>query len=178
MLVGLLSDSHGRAEITRAAVDLLRSRGAVQLIHCGDVGDYGRDARPVIDALACGPACPAAFVWGNNDDPGEPGVSDYAASLGVTCLGESGVVEAGGLRLGVAHGDRPALLRRLVAGGVDALCVGHSHEPLDGRTRDGRTRLVNPGALYRASVKSVALLDTADFDVEGGGVTFVEVPAT
>ena len=170
MLVGLLSDSHGRAAITRAAVDLLRSRGAAHLIHCGDVGDYGHAPEPVIDALACGPDCPAAFVWGNNDDP-DPAVAAYAAALGVSCLGDAGTLDLGGRRFGVTHGDRPALVRRLLSGGLDYLCVGHSHVADDRRSPGGTTRVLNPGALFRASAKTVALLDT-----DADRVEFIGIP--
>jgi predicted phosphodiesterase len=37
--------------------------------------------------------------------------------------------------------------------------VGHSHVPSE--QRSGRVRIINPGALYRAATKTVALLDLA-----------------
>ena len=41
--------------------------------------------------------------------------------------------------------------------GVRYLCHGHTHARADGR--QGPTRVINPGALFRATVYSVAVLD-------------------
>src|SRR5690348_8579677 len=61
VLLGILSDTHGRRDASKAGIELLRARGAKYLIHCGDVG--GED---ILDLLA-GDDPPSAFVWGNND---------------------------------------------------------------------------------------------------------------
>ena len=45
-IIGLISDSHGDAPITRRAAELLARRGADLLLHLGDVGNEA-----VIDAL-------------------------------------------------------------------------------------------------------------------------------
>ena len=60
-LIGLLSDSHGRAPTTQRGVDLLLDGGAELLLHLGDVGTV-----EVIDALCTpGPAptsrCPLSW---------------------------------------------------------------------------------------------------------------------
>ncbi len=161
MIVGLLSDTHGRADAAAAAVRLLLGRGAEQLIHCGDVGD-GPRGRAVLDALAGN--VPALFVFGNNDyDDRE--LARYAADRGVACGHHYGQIELGGKRAIVTHGDDPKLLRKAAADPRAAyLFVGHTHVPLD--RSDGRLRTVNPGALYRAAVKTVAVLDTAADAVE------------
>ena len=59
MRIGILSDSHGRADNTALAVKSLRDRGAELLLHLGDLG-----SRDVIDELAGGPA---RIVFGNCD---------------------------------------------------------------------------------------------------------------
>ena len=43
-------------------------------------------------------------------------------------------------------------------GQYDYLLLGHTHVARDWRL--GRLRIINPGALYRASKKTVATLDT------------------
>jgi len=46
---------------------------------------------------------------------------------------------------------------------IDYLFLGHTHETL--HQHEGKVYVINPGALYRASVKSVAVLDTETDEV-------------
>ncbi|CAN5599484.1 metallophosphoesterase [soil metagenome] len=152
MLIGILSDSHGRFKAAKAAVDLLRSRGAEYLIHCGDVGEEN-----IIDLLA-GNAPPAALVWGNNDYDRDR-LAAYSKTMGVICLDTFGRLELGGKRVAVTHGDHLNLVREVTDGqSADYLLVGHTHVMVDRRVNG--VRMINPGALYRSPVKSVALLQT------------------
>ena len=154
MIVGLLSDTHGRADAAAVAVRLLLDHGAEQLVHCGDVGD-GAGGRAVLDVMA---GHRATFVFGNNDFDADD-LARYAADLGIVCGHDRAELELGGRLAVVTHGDDGRLVRQvLVDQAVDYLFVGHSHERLD--RRHGRVRTINPGALYRAAVKSVAMLDT------------------
>jgi len=161
MKIGILSDTHGRREIAIRAANSLREQGAEYLIHCGDV--CGAD---VLDALAGGPA---AFVFGNNDFDG-PELRRYAESIDVTCLGTFGVLELGGKRIAVTHGDDHPLVGRLTRAEppYDYLFTGHTHVRHDRRV--GPTRWINPGALYRAARKSVALLDLANDELSSFAV--------
>jgi putative phosphoesterase len=149
MIVGILSDTHGRTDATKAGVRLLVEKGAEFLIHCGDVGSDG-----VLDQLT---GIPSAFVFGNVDfDRRE--LAKYAELLGIRCLGSLGELELGGKRFAVTHGDDSMLVRRVLdAQQHDYLLVGHTHVRKDSRAR--RTRIINPGALYRAATKTVAVLD-------------------
>jgi hypothetical protein len=153
MLIGILSDTHGRHDSAAAGIKLLREAGAEFLIHCGDVG-----GRPILDLLADGGEKPTvAFVWGNTDcDQDE--LTSYATHLGIQCLGQYGTLSLGGKRVAVAHGHDPAVLRRVLnVEHPDYLLTGHTHAAHD--CREGETRCINPGALFRAAVKTVALLD-------------------
>lgn len=163
MLIGILADSHGRFKATKAAVDLLRTRGAEFLIHCGDVGEEN-----IIDLLAGG-APPAAFVWGNNDYDRDR-LKAYAQSVGVICLDTFGRLELGGKRVAVTHGDHMNLVRQVTdERSADYLLVGHTHVMVD-RNVNG-VRMINPGALHRSAVKSVALLQTDADQLEFLNVT-------
>ena len=61
MILGILSDTHGRAELTASALATLRSAGAQFFIHCGDLG-----GESVLDQLA---EVQARFVWATRTNP-------------------------------------------------------------------------------------------------------------
>lgn len=152
MLIGILSDTHGRTDMAHRAIALLLENGSEFLIHCGDVGD---------DVLELLPTGKSAFVFGNNDY-GVTEMRRQAAELNIQCLGHGGAIELGGKKIGVAHGDQARILNGLIEGGVDYLLTGHTH--VDHDRQAGNTRLINPGALHRAKRKTVALLEL-DTDV-------------
>lgn len=155
MLIGILSDSHGRTDATRDALQLLGDRGAGHYLHCGDVGGVR-----VLDLFA---GLSASIVWGNNDWDRRD-LARYAAGLGLRCGDLIDDLAWDGLRVAVAHGDDPRLLRPLLLRREHhILCLGHTHVPCD--HRDGPLRIVNPGALHRANPRTVALLDSADGQV-------------
>lgn len=151
MLIGILSDTHDRIEATLAGMKLLQDGGAEFYIHCGDVG-----GEQIIDQLA---GMKSALVWGNNDwDRRE--LTRYAEALGIQAFQSCGELELGGKFFAVTHGDDARLVRQIVEQQKhDYLLLGHSHVRTDQRV--GKIRIINPGALHRASQKSVALLDTA-----------------
>jgi putative phosphoesterase len=161
VIVGILSDTHGHVKRTVRAVQILLDRGAEQLVHCGDVG-----GTEVLDCLA---GHPATFVFGNNDlDRAE--LERYARDIGITCGGIEGRLNFGAKRGIVTHGDDPGIVRKtLKAQAVDYLFLGHTHERLD--HREGRVRVINPGALHRVDERTVAVLDTVADKLE-----FVVVP--
>jgi len=149
MLVGILSDSHGRSLLVRKALALFDSLGASYVIHCGDVG-----GEPVFDELV-GRAC--TFVWGNCDVP-TAGLLEYLNSVGLPLPSATpAILSLDGARLAVLHGHEPQFARATSDLHVDYLLHGHTHVRRDERV--GGMRVINPGALHRASPKTVATLD-------------------
>lgn len=150
MLIGILSDSHGRHLMVRRAVALFDRLGVQHLIHCGDVGRTS-----VFDELV---GRPLAFVWGNTDEPSGKLLA-YLDTVGLSPPEDIPLrLELDGKRFAVFHGHERAFdyAERL---DVDYVLHGHSHERRDERI--GRVRFINPGALHRARVPTVATLDTA-----------------
>lgn len=164
MIVGILSDTHGRHDRARKALGLLRAKGATTIIHCGDIG-----GEEVLDELATAAAelSSAApnpqhrgtgvwFVWGNCDHVDE-GIRDYVRSIGLTPpLAVPLLLPVAEKSIAVFHGHEREL-ERFDSSKVDYLLHGHSHERRD--ERFGNLRVINPGALQRAHEHTVATLD-------------------
>lgn len=148
MLIGVLSDSHGRAERTGRAVQLLRQRGAELLLHLGDI-----ETEAVLEELA---GHTARIVFGNCDWPVEP-LTSHARRLGIEVDHPVGRLETGGKTVVFTHGHEERHLKAAIEQGATYLLRGHSHTMTDEQI--GSTRMLNPGALHRASRYTVLLLD-------------------
>lgn len=144
--VGILSDSHGQVERTRRAVQALQAAGASTFIHCGDV-----EIEQVLDVLA---GLPAHVTFGNCDAAGPLG--RYAAMIGLHAAHPLGEVSIDGRRIAFTHGDNGRAVSQALQDRPDYLLHGHTHERRD-ETIHG-VRVINPGALHRASPCTVALL--------------------
>jgi len=153
--IGILSDSHGRNEMTRAAVALLRQRGVDVLLHLGDLG-----SEAVIDELV---GFNARIVFGNCDWD-EQSLARYAEIMGIQVDHPLGILEVAGKRIAFTHGHLPQLMRQAMGDGVDYLLHGHTHEVRDERVE--QTRIINPGALFRAARYTAAILDPVHDTVE------------
>jgi uncharacterized protein len=148
-LVGIVSDTHDNVDAVEEAVRVLRSRGVEDLIHCGDV--------VMASTLELFRGFRLRVCLGNNDSAGE--ISAAAERIG-GAYAERLDVKIGGKRFFVAHGDREGPLDKAArSGDFDYVLYGHSHRWDD--RRFGKTRVINPGALYRAPVYTFALLDLA-----------------
>jgi len=156
--IGLLSDSHGRASTSQQAVDVLLEKGATCLIHLGDIGTV-----EVIDALIT-PApdseepVESHLVFGNTDwDMAD--LARYAEDMGIQVdhpLGRISLPDGG--VLAYCHGHEEEPMEAALRDGVRYLCHGHTHRASD--TQKGATRVLNPGALFRANQYTCAILDT------------------
>jgi len=160
MRIGIISDTHNCLARTESAVGLLRAEGAEVLIHCGDM--TGPDVVAVCGVL------PSYFVLGNNDD-NVPALRQAIENIGGVFLGWGGEVKLAGKRIAVVHGHMHQDVRRLLLARPDYLLSGHSHIAAD--QREGPTRRINPGALYRAAEFTVAVLD-----LEADVLRFLTVP--
>ena len=146
MRIGLVSDSHDHAPYCRSAVDFLADEGLDLVLHLGDVTtrETLRAFEPVVDVTLRG-----------NNDVALAGLSDAWEHV------------ADGVRIGATHGHLRHEMTRLL-GSCDVVAHGHSH--LRRVERVGRCLVVNPGALQRATTKSLAVLE-----LPSQRVTFYEV---
>ena len=163
MLIGLISDTHDNVWAMRELGRRMRERGVEMVIHAGDwVSAYSlvRMRRAVGDGVRI------VGVLGNNE-----GEILYfmrrAQEAGVEILGEAGLVEVDGLRIGVYHGTSEILLEAMIRSGMfDVVVYGHTHR-LDIRRVNG-TLVVNPGEACGCMTerRTAAILDTKTLNVE------------
>jgi putative phosphoesterase len=151
MTIAILSDTHNQVERVRRVLDVLRQRGVRTVLHCGDI-----EESPVVELFA---GFDAHFVFGNCDHDRDA-LAESMESVGAKLHENFGHLEVEGKKLAFVHGDDQRLLGDLErAGCYDYLFHGHTHIRAD--RRSGTTRVINPGALYRARVKTFLLLDPA-----------------
>lgn len=156
MIVGLVSNTNGRADAMASALATLRDRGADLIVHCGDVG-----GRQVLDELK---QIDAAFVWGDRDQD-RMGLLRHARTLNVVCFGVLGELDLDGKRAVLVHGDDKKLIRRLLdEQQYDYLLCGHDAEGEDRKV--GKTRVINPGWLHGGPSQNCALVSTTSDEVK------------
>lgn len=127
---------------------MLSDGGAEAIIHCGDVGGV-----EVLEELA-GWRC--WFVWGNSDFP-PPDLKPYLESLGLSWPDGPLDLTICGKKVAVFHGHEYGFQEALQAARHDYLFHGHTHQRRS--ERNGNMRIINPGALHRVQLPTVALLD-------------------
>src|SRR5262245_6767764 len=151
MKIAILSDTHDQVEPTRRALRLARDHGAAMALHCGDI-----EGPPVVELFR---GWEAHFVPGNCDWAIDA-LRQAIAGIGATLHERFGHVEAGSVKIAFTHGHDRGLLDDLEASGAyDYPFHGHTHVPVERIA--GPTRVINPGALHRAAVKTFVVLDTA-----------------
>jgi len=155
MQLGVVSDTHGHVGFTREAIRVLESFEVNEVLHCGDIGSP--------DVVALFSAWPTHFVLGNVDYDAEPlrrAIADHRQH----CHDRFGSLTREEVRIALLHGDDQAALDEAIYGGrFDLVCHGHTHVA-DTRT-EGDTLVVNPGALYRASPHSLAVVELPSLNV-------------
>src|SRR5262245_12412051 len=159
MKIAVVSDTHSRAATVRTALALIASRDVEFILHCGDIEDA--ETVPLFPSNS-------HFVFGNCDMD-RAGIRDAVQGIGATLHEPFGNLELHGKAIAFLHGDDKRLLRDLEkSGAFDFIFHGHTHQAHEHRS--GRTRIINPGALFRARPKTFLVLD-----LESGTMEWVSV---
>lgn len=154
MIVGIMSDTHGNYMAARKAVEIFDQAKAGHIVHCGDVG-----GEAVFNELL---GHPLTFVWGNTDSA-DPSLRAYLQASGLPLpQGVPARIDLGGKRFAVFHGHE-SQFRTSKMLDVDYVLYGHTHEA-DVEVLNGKC-FVNPGALFRANPKTVAMIDTQTSEI-------------
>jgi putative phosphoesterase len=159
MRIAIVSDTHSRYATVEAALKRIDERRVELILHCGDIEDA--------DTVWLFPGN-THFVFGNCDTE-RASLRQAMYGIGATLHEPFGKLDLDGVKVAFVHGDDRELLHDLEhSGAYDYLFHGHTHVAAERRT--GPTRIINPGALYRARPKTFALLD-----LESGVIETVEV---
>ncbi len=149
MLLGVVSDTHGHAELAREAARMFASLEVEAVVHCGDIGTG--------EVMALFSPWPCHFVYGNCDER-RAALATAAGAAGQTWHGAAGQIELAGRRIGFLHGDDAPRMRQMIdSGEFDLVCYGHTHKAETHQA--GSTCVLNPGAVYRANPRSVAVVE-------------------
>lgn len=171
MKIGVVSDTHGDVQRVMRAVEILRGLDVSLLIHCGDVG---------AEIVPCLRGLQAHFVCGNMDDreelreaigqeercpPHLPAPTEASQGTVPFLLhGQMGTLEIAGRRVAFLHGHDVKLLRETIHSGQwDLVCHGHTHAY--SYHREGRTWVLNPGAIARTHHPSLAVVEMPSLNV-------------
>jgi putative phosphoesterase len=128
---------------------MLESLDVDAVLHCGDIGSTA-----VVELFTL---WPTHFVFGNCDE----NTAALAAAIekaGQTCHGLFGDLDFDGVKVALLHSHERNRFREAIDGGKYSLvCYGHTH--VAAIDRHGDTVVLNPGAIYRASPHSLAVVE-------------------
>lgn len=155
-MIGILSDTHENVPVIEKAVAIFRERRPELVIHCGDI-----ISPPVLAHFA---PLPMRFVYGNNDGERE-GLAAKASELGFGEIADELELNVKGRSFWIYHGTKSARIEEKAKTELyDYILCGHTHKLRD--ERRGRTRIINPGALFMAEEYTIALLDPGSDKLE------------
>jgi len=155
MLIAVLSDTHGRVAPVMKMRTILQGREIAHVLHCGDV-----DEASLVPHLPRG----THFVWGNCDTD-RAGIGHAVTAIDGVHHGSWGHLDLAGKAIAFVHGDDRRLMHDLAtANAYDFLFYGHTHVAHEHQS--GKTRVINPGALHRATVKTFVILNVETGELE------------
>ena len=159
-MIGIISDTHENEEAMKKAVALFKSRNVDFVVHCGDI-----ISTPMINHFT---GLKMKFVFGNNDGERD-GLNAMAYLQGFEIITDEKVFEHKGKKFYIYHGTNQKKLDGAIKSNkYDYILTGHTHIKKD--ERFGKTRVINPGALFRIYPYTVAMLD-----VENDKLEFLEI---
>jgi len=160
-LIGIVSDTHEDVRMIARAVEIFKARAPSLVIHCGDI-----ISPPVLERFI---GLPLRLVFGNNDGE-RSGLKKKCGELGFMEIQDTLSFEYASKTFFVNHGTSERVIEDAIQSQrYDYVLHGHTHVPRDESI--GRTKVINPGALFSADRFTIAFLQP-----ESGAVEFVEIP--
>jgi len=147
-MMGILSDTHENEDAIKKAVVLFKERKAEFAVHCGDI-----ISPPMLEHFK---GLKMKFIYGNNDGEKE-GLKNKAIQLGFE-IGEEIEFNHKNKKFYAYHGTKNEKLDAAIKSNkYDYVLTGHTHIRRDEKI--GKTRVINPGALFRVYPYTIAFLD-------------------
>ncbi len=160
--IGILSETHGNLDRTRDAIRALEREDVEVVLHCGDIGS--ESVLSELQSAFIADKIRFYAVLGNVDYPD----SVYDSWSETDCfeiLGRYGKITILDKTIAIIHGDNARVLDEAILSGDYAyVFTGHTHVKDDRRIAS--TRVINPGAVHRASVSTIAVLDLENDSLE------------
>ena len=158
-MLGIISDTHENEEAIKKAVAIFKEKNIEFGVHCGDI-----ISPPMLEHFK---GLKMKFVFGNNDGE-KAGLSSKAKELGFEISDEK-EFEYNGKKFYAYHGTKKEKLESAIKSNkYDYILTGHTHIKRDEKI--GKTRVINPGALFRIYPYTIALLDVEKDKLEFVGV--------
>ena len=155
-MLAIISDTHENEPAIKKAVRIIKEKNSELCVHCGDIV-----SPPMLEHFS---GLKMKLVYGNND--GERiGLNIAAKKLGFEELEDKKEFVFWGKKFYAYHGTNAAKLNAAIKSNkYDYVLTGHTHIKKDEKV--GKTRVINPGALFRVNNYTIALLDIGKDKVE------------
>ena len=153
-VVCILSDTHENELAMRDAITIIKERNPPLIIHLGDI------ISPLVLDIFEG--LPMQFIFGNND--GERAGLIKKCEIYNWEISDELITNIDGKSIFCAHGHRDDWRIAINEQRFNYVFHGHTHLAKD--ERRGKTRIINPGALFRATEYSFVFIDFALDNVE------------
>ena len=155
-MLAIISDTHENETAIKKAVRIIKEKNSELCVHCGDIV-----SPPMLEHFS---GLKMKLVYGNND--GERiGLNIAAKKLGFEELEDEKEFVFWGKKFYASHGTNAAKLNAAIKSNkYDYVLTGHTHIKKDEKV--GKTRVINPGALFRVNNYTIALLDIGKDKVE------------
>ena len=155
-MLAIISDTHENESAIKKAVRIIKEKNSELCVHCGDIV-----SPPMLEHFS---GLKMKLVYGNND--GERiGLNITAKKLGFEGLEDEKEFVFLGKKFYAYHGTSAAKLNAAIKSNkYDYVLTGHTHIKRDEKV--GKTRVINPGALFRVNNYTIALLDIGKDKVE------------
>lgn len=160
-MLGIISDTHENEEAIKKAVKIFKEKKVEFVVHCGDI-----ISPPMLEHFK---ELMMKFVFGNNDGE-KAGLNKKAGEYGWEEITDEREFGHRGRKFYVYHGtNKEKLDNAIKSNKYDYILTGHTHIKRDEKI--GKTRVINPGALFRIYPYTIALLD-----VKKGKLEFIKIP--
>jgi len=159
-MIGIISDTHENEEAIKKAVKIFKEKNVEFVVHCGDI-----ISPPMLEYFK---GLKMKFIFGNNDGE-RNGLNTKAKELDWEEIIDEKEFGYNGKKFYVYHGtDKEKLDSSIKSNKYDYVLTGHTHVKKDERI--GKTRVINPGALFRIYPYTIALLD-----IKKNKLDFIEI---